>query len=45
MQKGHTFPLPGEAENMEYVGFLHSMLPFYEFIGSLNYFKDSKTIV
>ena len=45
MQKGHTFALPGEAEYRKYVGFLHSMIPFYEFVGSLNVFKDSKTIV
>jgi len=44
-KKGHTFALLGEAEYRKYVGFLHSMMPFYEFIGSLNFFKDSKTIV
>lgn len=45
MQTGHTIALPGEAEYKKHVGFLHSMMPFYEFIGSLNLFKDSKTIV
>ena len=45
MQTGHTIALPGEAEYRKYVGFLHSMMPFYEFIGTLNLFKDSKTIV